>query len=264
MHPIRLARLADKMPYLPQVCQAMNLKFPAMMDYNACKTEKQVFLAFDTFETLHHDIQCVPDDNETIRLFNFCTTSPNTVCVMSPWDGLWVFHGQQQKHLFFPTITPKIAEQDCFMLKQQANFMFSTNIPETCEVLDIYLKKEVKSRKKRKALTMVPKRDHTQAWDILGSMEEAEVTKESLMAPSLPEDQYDEDIMKAYSRSIAKMASRALEDKQGSPASKKKTFMYFDEHVLKAMEKHGWRRSDGYTVFIPLACGLCEHWKRLV
>ena len=273
-HWLRQACSRNRGRLISKVCQQMQLKFPAMLDYNACKTDKPEILAFTVFETLHHDIQIVPnksmclsDEKEIIRLFNFCTASPNTACVMSPWDGVWVFHGQQQSHLFFPSITPKIAEQDCFMLKQQANFMFSTNIPETCEVLDIYSKKEIKSRKKRKALTNVIKKNHTHALDILSSIDmqsttDLEVMKDLMMSYS--NDQQDVDIiMKAYNRSITKMASLVVENsRQGTAPTKKKTFLYFDEHVLYAMEKQGWRRSDGFTAFIPLACGLCELWKR--
>ncbi len=267
---------------IAEVCREMKIKFPAMVDYNACKTGERTMIAISTIETLHHDLQSIPiksmmgvgEEKELIRLFNFCTSSPNSACVMSPWDGVWVFHGQNhQSHHFLPSITPKIAEQDRASLKHGKNasiYMFSTNVPETCDVLDIYLKKEIKSKKKRKALSSgMVKNNNTYALEILGSIEDAQFNSQSMIQDDdikITQSE-DADVMLAYNRSVSKMSSLMIDDKgvrNTNVLSKKKTFLYFDEHVLNAMEKHGWTRSNGYTTFIPLACGLCEHWRRLV
>ena len=274
-HWLRKACSRNRARLISEVCHDMKIKYPAMLDYNACQSGKRTMLAFATYETLHHDLQSLTsDEKETIRLYNFCTSCPDTACVMSPWDGLWVFHGDHQTQLFFPSITPKIAENERYTMKHGSVFMFSTNVPETCEVLDIFFKKEIKSRRKRKALTTMVKKNNSIALDILSSMEETQIStvaplqvdavKEMLLVPTSSALE-DADVMIAYNRSISKMASLVLEDRTNQVSvSKKKTYLYFDEHVLNAMEKQGWKRTNGYTVFIPLACGLCEQWKRLV
>ena len=91
-----------------------------------------------------------------------------------------------------------------------------------------------------------------------------------------------DDVMQAYKQSISKLTTLVLNHHSGNtvvsssqreddsvlePAPRqlrKQTFLSFDENVLQAMEKQGWRRRThgGYTPLIPLACGFSEHWKR--
>ena len=318
-HWLRQACARNRGRLIAAVCQQMKIKFPAMLDYNACKTGllmsdiswmKRNLLAISTVETLHHDLHSIPlllqhhssydAEKELIRVQNFSTTFSDhkhhthhqTACIMAPWDGVWVFKDDIcRSTAFFPTLAPQITEQDHNALKKKkmnhhyasstSFFNFSSNIPETSEILNIfYLKKE---KSKRKSGTKKPT---TNVADVLSTIQEMHVViptmekqnletlKQMLMvsppAASLP-NQGDADIMKAYERSISKMTSLVLNDtgtayndeeaSLGGP--RRKTYLAFDEHVLQAMEKQGWKRSRQFhSVLIPLACGLCEHWKQ--
>ena len=36
----------------------------------------------------------------------------------------------------------------------------------------------------------------------------------------------------------------------------------FDEHILQSMVEKGWNRTQGHTVLMPLAYGMCREWWR--
>lgn len=346
----------------PSCCLMSELYASAMMRYKA----------ITCIETLHHDMQSVPvksmgshqnqdtmmpstnstmntsttDSRELIRILNFCTPSSNTACVMAPWDGVWVFHGdsptqdvynqtptssyQASRGLstttttslrryhegthFFPTLTPHIAEQDHHSLRHQTHnkrtfLMFTSNIPHSCEVLNVFFTRSGKQEKAKRASKkklasnkslgkihpeVSESRDHALA--ILGTLDELRLalptdqdtmikilqsapsdacgqSSMAMMMDSSSEPLQDPDITMAYKRSIARMASLLVPNQYHASSasemtapqaasSKTKTFLSFNENVLGAMERQGWKRSSGYTALIPLACGLCEHWKR--
>jgi hypothetical protein len=330
-HWLRQACARNRGRLIAAVCQQMKIKFPAMLDYNACKTGlvrsdvswmKRNLLAISTVETLHHDLQSIPlkafpthhqndVEKELIRVQNFSTTFSDhkhhtqhqAACIMAPWDGVWVFKDDiHRSTAFFPTLAPQITEQDhnTFKKKKMTHhyspsssfFNFSSNIPETSEILNIFYLKKEKSKKKSGG-TKRPKSTATNVADVLSTIQEMHVVipamekqnletlKQMLMlsppAPTTLPNQGDEDIMKAYERSISKMTSLILNNTStcmGSSYNDKeegleqrgpvrKTYLAFDEHVIQAMEKQGWKRSRQFhTVLIPLACGLCEHWKQ--
>jgi hypothetical protein len=389
---LRQACSRNRARLIAAVSREMGIKIPLMLDYSAavcCDNTSSGFSslhdalmkykAIACIETLHHDMQSlslkslganyhhhVDDDTtsattnkELIRILNFCTPSSNTACIMAPWDGVWVFHGDSpiqedaysivgsnnnsmgsttkwstrhhhEGSLFFPTLTPHIAEQDHHTLKQQSLskrnsttfLMFTSNVPQCCEVLNVFFKKQAaKKSSKRKTFKNAGKIQasisHDSAVAILGTLDELRLaiptdpdSMKMLQTYSLSDLQngkadptsmmlsdshsgnmdsngvQDPDITAAYRRSIARMASLALNhhpnptsstttsggngsndggfsSRQGKGAnSKTKTFLSFNENVLSAMERQGWKRSSGYTALIPLACGLCDHWKR--
>lgn len=334
-HWLRQACARNRARLIASVCQQMKIRFPAMLDYNACKTafdsslswmQRRTLLAIGTVETLHHNMLSIPvksmtsnHQEELIRVLNFCASSSSdaqnktisTACVMAPWDGVWIFRNlhhsdHHEGKEFYPTIAPRIAEQDHIALKKKkmspplvasnshpSFFTFSSKIPETSEILNIfYLKKEKSVSKKRSASTKkVQSSAPNQAvQDILSGIEEMQVVLPSsiecqnmealkqmmLLDSEAPTDDHsafggDTDVNRAYQRSISKMTSMILLNDQRSSSGateaeqgpKRNTYLSFDENVLHAMERHGWKRSKQYhTVLMPLGCGLCEHWKQ--
>lgn len=386
---LRQACARNRCRMIASVCQSMKIRFPAMLDYNACRkgASGKTLVALSCVETLHHDIQGIvikeighqSKERELVRILNFCTAphyhtwsqftnhnsatsttfsrsdstagGSHSICVMAPWEGVWIFHANQlprcsarDQTLFFPSITPKITEQDHLTLKQKNRagaitttmkehatnqhhhnnfFSFTCDIPEVCETLNIYqhffeknsaFPKKRKSKKNkpssvtqasalRQMLAMQELHDIATASMLtlpsMGMDNQALDTMKQVMAMKNEErqedtvirenDNDDDDVMKAYKSSITKLTSLVMNHFTASTdtsvtgadhavsflphesallTSKKRprkhTFLTFDESVLQAMEAQGWKRGGGYTVLIPLACGLCEHWKRLV
>lgn len=295
---LRQACSRNRRRLIALVCHEMGIKCPLMLDYNACKADvAPILLAMPSIETLHHDMQCLSSrslgagEAEVIRILNFCSSGPNASCVMAPWDGLWVFHGGGGHaggalgSTFSPTITPQIGEQDYWELKQKKQsdqVLFTSKIPQSCEVLHVFCKKSTEKHAKRKkkgsrsAKSFLPSQeDNDDALTLLGSLDALQYQGGDLELLAVPPSATikvvnDPDVLAAYQRSIAKMASLVLENQKNTGPTtagdlkkgKKKTFLTFNEHVLQAMEQQGWKRSNGYTVLIPLACGLCEHWRQ--
>jgi hypothetical protein len=347
-HWLRQACARNRCRMIASVCQYMKIRFPAMLDYNACKKMGgNTLVALSSMETLHHDIQVIPishgKEKELIRILNYCTVphqrqhhhQASSCIIMAPWEGVWVFHGNQQQQcepLFFPSITPKITEQDHHSLKQKNRsssagkrdasdtslFSFTCDIPEVCETLNVFYhflertpsSKKKKSKKHKTVVTRASALRQTLAMQELHDIamssmltlpvmamdkQGLETMKQVMMLKNGAsvgvedsvkrehEDQDDDDVKKAYKLSIAKLTSLVLNhisntsnnndgDGDGPESEvslkmrqrpRKHTYLTFDESVLRAMEGHGWKRSAGYTVLIPLACGLCEHWKRI-
>ena len=102
----------------------MGLRVPTMLDYNACNRQTQMAIA--TTETLHHDL--VAQRRDIVRVLNYCSETRRafngSVCVMAPWDGVWIFHGCMRgvdqcsdfgaasgdDHLLMPTASPQVNE----------------------------------------------------------------------------------------------------------------------------------------------------------
>ena len=338
-HWLRQACARNRCRMIASVCQCMKIRFPAMLDYNACKKRGgNTLVALSSMETLHHDIQLIPithgKEKELIRILNYCTVphqrqhhhQASSCIIMAPWEGVWVFHGNQQQQcepLFFPSITPKITEQDHHSLKQKNRsssaakrdtvdaslFSFTCDIPEVCETLNVFYHllernstSSSKKKKSKKHKTIVTKASVLR--QTLAMQELHDIAMTSMMSlPVMAMDKQGletmkqvmmlkngasvggltdimkvhdgDDVEKAYKLSIARLTSMVLNhitnnnndnNDEGPSANKrprKHTYLTFDEAVLRAMEGHGWKRSAGYTVLIPLACGLCEHWKRI-
>jgi hypothetical protein len=307
-----------------------------MLDYNGCKTcpchpvaWRSDLMAISCVETLQHDIQSIPivsrEETETIRILNFCASphastnaAAHSVCIMAPWEGVWVFHhanntrGDASTILLFPTITPKIAEQDHIALKQKrlaspaehhspSIFAFASNIPEVCDALNIFWAPTPGLKKKKSKKSWKSKRDASSLAlrRTLAMQEMNEISTSSMLTMTMvtmdkreldtmkqlmvlregapPCENHSEttligdDIMQAYKQSIAKLTSLVLNHhsvpKSGPKmALRKQTYLSFDENVLQAMERQGWKRnrSSGYTALIPLACGFSDHWKRFM
>jgi hypothetical protein len=317
---LRQACSRNRARLIAAVCHEMKLGFPTRLDYNACKAAGSPispsmthYLAMPCTETLHHDIQSIvckqfrqeeDERKELIRVLNFCSCSAHSACVMAPWDGVWVFHGDAASSsgmtTFFPSITPQLAEHDHLALKHKkstvltdGSLSFSSNVLHICEILNIFGKKCKKNNNdgkgrsgSRRKTVKVQSESKQNSLSLLLSLQEynlgtlddmhlvlpsdAESMKRALLSSTQDSDgnTYDPDITAAYKRSISKMASLVFNAlpvgghaSSLDPKNKKKTFLSFNEPVMQAMEQHGWKRSRGYTVLIPLACGLYEHWK---
>jgi hypothetical protein len=103
---------------------------------------------------------------------------------MAPWDSVWMFHNHHCENDFYPTIAPRITEQDHIAFKKKTSkcqpssvFTFSSKIPETSEILNIFYLKREKSISKKKS--GVKKMIQTPIQDILSGMEEMQVVLQS-------------------------------------------------------------------------------------
>ncbi len=76
----------------------MGVRVPTVHDYRA--TDSSITpIALLTTETLHHDLTLV--GTTVVRVLNYCSDARaafnGSVCVMSPWEGLWVFRGAMSR-----------------------------------------------------------------------------------------------------------------------------------------------------------------------
>ena len=37
-------------------------------------------------------------------------------------------------------------------------------------------------------------------------------------------------------------------------------YLVFDEHILQTMVEKGWNRTQGYSILMPMAFGMCKEW----
>ena len=119
---LRSACARNRGRIIAEVCARMKISVPTVDDYSSVDPSKTPIALIST-DTLHHDLFLVPPPpqqkqtgdgrsgaagtttNPTItcaaankvRLMNYCSETRiahnGSICVMAPWDGLWVFKG---------------------------------------------------------------------------------------------------------------------------------------------------------------------------
>ena len=234
------------------VCKAMGLRVPTMLDYNACNRQTQMAIA--TTETLHHDL--VAQRRDIVRVLNYCSETRRafngSVCVMAPWDGVWIFHGCMRgvdqcsdfgaasgdDHLLMPTASPQVKDRSMFL---RTPLTFSVADPGQCRPLQIWATE--------------PRPSH-----VVLVNKVAPIESDGLVNT----DGLDADVVDAFRSIMLQQACPQpffVPDIPGAIPKQAHHHLIFDEFVLESMTKLGWPRTQGMTMLTPMACALYEHWK---
>lgn len=244
---LRAACERNRARIIAEVCASIGVRVPTVDDYRAFQS-KPMALVFS--ETLHHDLLF---SSGVVRVLNYCSDARSafngSICVMSPWEGVWVFRGggDSVEHFFglphngkagvvLPTASPRVLRNDHVAATNHLSFT-SANTYQ-CKALSVW-----GGKPKHLAVTLNPE-------PIFAFPRQKKVAAETSI------------IMEAYERSIAQSAlpmtvivpNHVLSDEQ-------QHFLQFDEHVLDRMARLGWNRSHGIAKLSPIACALFEHWK---
>lgn len=240
---------------IAEVCASIGVRVPTVDDYRA--TQKHQPMALVISETLHHDLLF---SSGMVRVLNYCsdarTAFNGSICVMSPWEGVWVFRGggDSVDHFFglphngkagvvLPTASPRVLRQPTggsfFAAAKTNHLSFTSANTYQCKALSVW-----GGKPKHLAVTLKPE-------PIFAFPRQKVAATES-------------NIMEAYERSIAMSAlpmtvivpNHVLSEEQ-------QHYLQFDEHVLDRMARLGWNRSHGIAKLSPIACALFEHWKAL-
>jgi len=284
---LRHACSRNRARLIAKVCESMGLGYPTMLDYcNAVPNER---MAVSCTEGLHHDL--LPHskkrvhhrngNGEGLRVLNYCSSTEHSangsLCSMAPWEGIWVFHGSRQNlseacfglpygSLHLPTIAPQVHEQhrnhSLTFTSSSGNLVRSGSCKgdhDSFIILPAIMEEE-----ERLNLWATDVKDE----DVLSQPKEESnrfnTYDDAVVAIGVGNDDtgLDPDLLNAYKRSIARLATSPLLPTRSSHFTKRKRYLLFDEHILQVMSKRGWDRALGYTSLIPLACGFYEHWFR--
>ena len=261
---LRTACSRNRARVIAEVCARMGVRVPTVEDYCAfCPSKTPIALV--TTETLHHDmVYATEGKNRKVRIFNYCSPTQSafngSVCVMAPWDGIWIFKGaaphashQQPQyeadfglphgkgHVVLPTCSPRVRYSSMMMMNH--GLTFSSAEPLQCKAFQLW-------------------GDHRDT-----------------VAVTFPESYYDgntsnnhgqgvdPDVMAAYRRALSRSASASsvlVPNVPGAiPCSTNVShYLAFDENVLGIMSHLGWNRRQGICKLLPMACALYEHWKQ--
>ena len=262
-----------------QVCEEMGLHVPSMLDYNACNPKTR--MAIPTSETLHHDM--IPKGKSMVRILNYCSetqrASNGSVCAMAPWDGVWIFHGcrmilQRESsrgcdfgfpygcdHHLLPTCSPQVKDRASYA---HTPLTFSAADPAQCKALQIWNVGNTERLVLVQHSALQPNTTTSSSY----YQEEEEVEPPPPKAIMMVGDiggGLDPDVVQAYQQILLDRAcpqSVLIPNIPGAlPSSKTINHLVFDEHILDAMSKKGWDRTQGITMLTPMACVLYEHWK---
>ena len=252
---LRAACERNRARIIAEVCASAGVRVPTVQDYRSADP-RGTPIALLTTETLHHDLSFVASPaGGVVRVLNYCadarTAFNGSVCVMSPWEGLWVFRGASGRddggNLFglphgkagvvLPTASPRVRH------RAPSHLSFTSSSSTQCKALRVW----GGGKPKRLTLTLEP----------------------DVAAPRRPAafaDGIDSDVLAAYERCMAQRAlptTVSVPDAAAPAAAEQQQyyFLEFDEHVLERMARLGWNRSHGVAKLIPLACALHEHWK---
>ena len=217
----------------------MGLRVPVMLDYHAHDRETRMAIPFA--ETLHHDLQRVGFDR--VRVLNYCAESGDTVCVMAPWDGVWIFNHDKNEHHsrkgLLPTASPRVTDRGMYA-QQQPQLTFSVADPLQCKPLQLW------GPPAAEAVAVPAMMDSRK--------------KGALCA--VKTDGLDPDVVHAFHQIMHELACPQpfLLPNLITPAMQH--YLAFDECVLDGMARRGWKRTQGVMTLTPVACALYEHWKR--
>jgi len=99
---LRSACARNRARIIAEVCARMKISVPTVDDYCSANPSKTPVALIST-DTLHHDLFLAPVapgkklETAKIRLMNYCSETQSahngSVCVMAPWDGIWIFKG---------------------------------------------------------------------------------------------------------------------------------------------------------------------------
>lgn len=254
---LRAACERNRARIIAEVCASMGVRVPTVQDYRATDP-RATPIALVTTETLHNDLVLVGATRPgggIVRVLNYCsdarTAFNGSICVMSPWEGLWVFRGalgrDDSGELFglphgkagvvLPTASPRVRQRG------PSHLSFTTASTRQCKALQVW-----GGKPKHLQLTLAPEPIFALPHAVRRTFA----------------DGIDPDVLAAYERAMAQRAlptSVSVPNVPGSASgAQKQHYLEFDEHVLQRMARLGWNRSHGVAKLIPLACALYDHW----
>ena len=260
---VRMACARNRARLICEVCSALGIRVPVMLDYNARDQGTQ--MAIPLIETLHHDM--ITNEEKKVRILNYCTetrrTTNGTICVMAPWEGVWIFHGGNNnnhhpssgsgdahasmrrnfgqayggRHHLLPTASPQVRGQTT-----RTRLTFSSADPGQCTALQIW--------PKAKDVVVVPRKNQATP---------------TVSLCSIPTEGLDPDVVQAFQHIMLENSCPQpfyMPNIPGMVNADVMQHLVFDEYVLNKMAERGWPRMQGVTVLTPMACALYEHWKK--
>jgi hypothetical protein len=221
LHWLRQAckRNRARLAYL--IATAMDLPVKVTCDHYA-SDRRNTRLALAITDTMYTDLQSV---GAMVRVLNHCTNTRDicngSLCVMAPWEGIWVFHGHNAVptrasarfghpygHFYLPTHAPKLSEE---AMPKQSAYVLTYRRPEVGKL----------------------------------RLEEPPVVtlQGDLVSQAMQMREH-----RRRRREGIRMALLAPQARHRDEA-----YLRFDESVLQYMVEKGWARSLGYTAMKPLA-----------
>jgi len=223
--------------------------------------------------------QYLNEESAMVRLLNYCcetrTAFNGVACVMAPWEGMWIFEGLNPVQDL--AIQPLSGVSD--FGKPYGDFVLCTAAPQVSHATvtshsqrkrGLIYSCGISSEYKSHSLWRLKQPDSTKltANTLLTSQHQQQSHKPN--SSMLGMEGLEDIVIQAYHNSIqrrkiqeeANNTTESNEDpfKYIREHKGKQYFLTFDEHVLHAMSKLGWSRTQGIIKFMPLACGTFEHW----
>jgi len=261
-----------------EVCKDMDIKVATVDDYQACQFPgNPKLMAMVTTETLHHDMFTIKKKNSNfIRILNYCSETQRSyngiACVMSPWDGVWVFQGINP---FLNVAKRKI----CGMEDFGKSFGESVLCTRTPMISKDKIDKNIGFRftgqtENENLISLNVWNDETAC---VANNAEKQVSLvdcpsgyggSGLAGDKTALDTRDLDpiVIDAYQRYVQSGLQKNKKADQGNVGQSSSCrgsdvyYLFFDEHVFQAMVNRGWSRTSEIVKMIPVACGFYEHW----
>jgi hypothetical protein len=238
---------------IAKVCSDLNIKVPVVKDYH-CPSNK-TYVAVITAETLHHDMIMF---EKNVRVFNYCAETRlsfnGTLCVMAPWEGIWIFQGMNTLHEYTKktisgvsdfgkpygnavlcTSSPKVLSVH---ISANASLSFSKGDPTKCKGLCLWKQSKCES---------LSYKNTSNKDDICDNY-------------TLSLEGVDACVLLAYQKYLSKRKGYLLDSTMCTDDALDEYFLTFDERILSKMASMGWARTQGIIKLIPLCCGYYEHW----
>jgi len=257
-----------------EVCNAMKIKVATVDDYKAYQLPgNPKLLAMVTTETLHHDMFPVKaDKSDCIRILNYCSETQRSyngiACVMSPWDGIWVFQGINP---FLNVAKKRICGMEDFG-KSFGESVLCTSTPVVSKnKIDKNIGFRFTGSKENENLISLNlwnpgcvdgEENEPQAYLATDLCGHYALSSDKMLA--LDSKDLDPMVVEAYQRYVCNTQKKIKDNGSLSKLKKQQVseyyYLFFDEHVFQAMVNLGWSRSSEIIKLIPVACGFYDHW----
>ena len=229
---LRSACARNRARIIARVCAHMGLRVPLVRDY--CGGEAGEDMAMVHAETLHHDLAFVSagGQQQKVRLLSYCAPEARagSLCVMAPWDGLWLFRGGRNggSGWLFPTTTPRVRTRT-------RHWSFSVR-PRRCRLFPDEAGDFDDLALASLSLSHLPPQDKKKKkpQKKAADMDDAELIRDALR--------------QALERSPPPLSEAAVVD----DSSSSHYYLVFDETVLQRMTALGWARALGVNKLLPL------------
>jgi hypothetical protein len=261
---LRAACARNRARILARVCAHLGVRVPCMTDY--CGGASGERMAIVCAETLHHDLVLVGGGRgpPRVRMYNYCCaeTRGGSLCVMAPWEGVWLFRGTGDggTRWAFPTTTPRLRER-------VRHFTFSTRPRECRTVLSLDETDdagvdEVETMLRALASPCGEPERNAVAY-LVPPASQAEKEGSSASESALIRDAYRWALMRHVAeednqyQQLHQHHERTAWGGSGTP-SEAQYHLVFDEPVLQQMTGLGWTRAQGINKLLPLCVVQCR------